>query len=275
MPLANVNGVQVSYDDRRPLALGAAGDSVVFISGRGGAGRSWHLHQVPAFRAAGYRTITFDNRGIAPSDESAGGFTLQDMVADTAALIEHLDAAPARVVGVSMGSLIAQELMLERPDLVSAGVLMATRGRDDAARSFFRTAEQDLAASGTTVPARYQAKMRLLESFSPTTLNDDTKIRDWIDMFTLWPESSSPGIAHQRAIVPGPDRPDAYRQITVPTLVIGFADDLTLPPHLGREVAEVIPGARYVEVTDAGHLGFIERPDEVNQIILEFFRMRD
>lgn len=130
MPLANINGIQISYDDRGPLALGASGDPVVFISGRGGAGRSWHLHQVPAFRAAGYRTITFNNRGIPPTTESADGFTLQDMVDDTAALIEQLGAAPARLVGFSMGALIAQELTLTRPELVTAAVFMGTRGRE-------------------------------------------------------------------------------------------------------------------------------------------------
>ncbi|KRQ18568.1 MULTISPECIES: alpha/beta fold hydrolase [Mycobacteroides] len=271
MPLANINGIQISYDDRGPLALGASGDPVVFISGRGGAGRSWHLHQVPAFRAAGYRTITYNNRGIPPTTECADGFTLQDMVADAAALIESLGAAPARLVGFSMGALIAQELALTRPDLVTAAVFMGTRGREDSTRSFFRKAELELSASGVQVPAAYQAAMRLLLNFSPKTLNNDAAIKDWIDMFTLWPEPTSGGIDHQRSAIPAPDRPGAYSGITVPSLVIGFSDDMTLPPYLGREVAEAIPGGTYVEIADAGHLGFIERPDEVNRVILEFF----
>lgn len=271
MPLASVNGIQLNYDDRRPLGLGASGEPVVFISGRGGAGRTWHLHQVPVFRSAGYRTITFDNRGIAPSSDGADGFTIDDMVADTAALIEHLDAGPARVVGVSMGAFITQELMLARPDLVSAGVLMATRGRDDLTRTFFRKAEDELAGSGLTLPAAWQAKMRMLESFSPRTLNNEAVARDWIDMFTMWPEKPTPGLRHQTNLIPGPDRLLAYRGITRPTLVMGFTDDVVLPPHLGREVADAIPGASYVEIPDTGHLGFIERPEVVNRAVLEFF----
>jgi pimeloyl-ACP methyl ester carboxylesterase len=54
-------------------------------------------------------------------------------------------------------------------------------------------------------------------------------------------------------------------------LVIGFSDDLMVPPHLAREVADAIPGGRYLEVHDAGHLGFLERPDPVNAAILQFF----
>ncbi|KPC60524.1 alpha/beta hydrolase, partial [Streptomyces sp. NRRL WC-3753] len=64
------------------------------------------------------------------------------------------------------------------------------------------------------------------------------------------------------------------RGITTPCLVVGFADDLILPAHLGREVADAIPGARYVEVADAGHYGYLERPDQVNNALLDFFAQR-
>ncbi len=126
--------MNLAYDDR------GRGDPVLFIAGRGGAGRTWHLHQVPEFQRAGYRCITFDNRGIGAT-ENADGFTTETMVADTAALIEKLDVAPVRIVAVSMGAFIAQELMVARPELVSAAVLMATRGRHDRTRDFFRDAE--------------------------------------------------------------------------------------------------------------------------------------
>lgn len=264
MRFSTVVEVNLAYDDR------GSGDPVLMIAGRGGAGRTWHLHQVPEFLRAGYRVITFDNRGIGAT-EDADGFGIEQMVADTAALIEKLDAAPARVVGVSMGAYIAQELMLARPELVRSSVLMATRGRQDRTRDFFRSAERELVASGVQLPAAYDAKVRLLESFSPTTLNDDKAVRDWIEMFTMWPTKSTPGLHCQGGIGPDGSRLPAYRGITTPVLVIGFADDVVLPPHLGREVAEAIPGGRYVEIPDTGHLGFIEKPQPVNAAVLNFF----
>jgi pimeloyl-ACP methyl ester carboxylesterase len=256
--------VNLAFDDR------GSGDPVLFISGRGGAGRTWHLHQVPAFQRAGYRCITFDNRGVGAT-ENANGFTTETMVADTAALLEKLDAAPARLVGASMGAFIAQELMVSRPELVSAAVLLATRGREDRARDFFRDAERELLESGIQLPPKYDAKVRLLESFSPKTLNDDAKIRDWIDMFTMWPTVPTPGLQTQAGIRPYENRLPAYRSITAPTLVLGFADDVVLPPHLGREVSDAIPQGRYLEIPDAGHLGFIEQPEAVNAAALKFF----
>jgi pimeloyl-ACP methyl ester carboxylesterase len=53
--------------------------------------------------------------------------------------------------------------------------------------------------------------------------------------------------------------------------VIGFADDLQLPPHLGREVADAIPHARYLELEGCGHYGYLERPEAVNEALLTFF----
>jgi pimeloyl-ACP methyl ester carboxylesterase len=44
-----------------------------------------------------------------------------------------------------------------------------------------------------------------------------------------------------------------------------------LPPHLGQEVAKAIPNARYLEIPDTGHLGFIEKPQDINAAILNFF----
>ncbi|MGX9674530.1 alpha/beta fold hydrolase [Mycobacterium sp. HM-7] len=257
--------MNLAYDDR-----GGSGEPVLFIAGRGGAGRTWHLHQVPAFQRAGFRCITFDNRGIGAT-ENAIGFSTDQVVADTAALINKVVGGPVRVVGVSMGSFIAQELMVARPELVSSAVLMATRGREDRARTFFREAERALLAAGIELPPEVDAKNRLLENFSPKTLNDDRAVQDWIEMFTMWPTKATPGLRAQLAVAPETNRLPAYRQIAVPVQVIGFADDVVLPPHLSKEVADAIPLGRYLEIPDAGHLGFIERPDAVNAAVLEFF----
>jgi pimeloyl-ACP methyl ester carboxylesterase len=261
---SSVVGVNLAYDDR------GRGDPVLFIAGRGGAGRTWHLHQVPEFQRAGYRCITFDNRGMGAT-ENAEGFTTETMVADTAALIEKLNVAPANIVAVSMGAFIAQELMVARPELVRSAVLMATRGRHDRTREFFRDAELALAESGAQLPAAYDAKVRLLENFSAKTLNDDVAVRDWIDMFTMWPTKSTPGFKTQLNIAPEGNRLPAYRSITAPVLVIGFQDDVLLPAHLGKEVADAIPNGRYLEIPHTGHLGFIERPQVVNAAALKFF----
>src|SRR5699024_9074430 len=122
----------------------------------GSPGRVWGAHQVPALTDAGFRVVTVDNRGIAPTDECAGGFTLDDMVGDVAALIEHL-GGPARVVGTSLGARITQELALARPDLVSRAVMLATYGRQSTFQARLGEGERKLFDQDVTLPAEYRS----------------------------------------------------------------------------------------------------------------------
>jgi pimeloyl-ACP methyl ester carboxylesterase len=89
-------------------------------------------------------------------------------------------------------------------------------------------------------------------------------------MFTMWPTKPTPGLRTQLNITPEGNRLAAYRSITAPTLVIGFQDDVMLPAHLGKEVADAIPRGHYLEISHTGHLGFIERPQVVNAATLKF-----
>jgi pimeloyl-ACP methyl ester carboxylesterase len=245
-----------------------AGDPVVFIAGTGGAGRTWHIHQVPVFLKAGYRCITFDNRGVGAT-ENADGFTTAQMVADTVEIIEKA-GGPVRLVAMSMGAFIAQELMLVRPDLVRQAVLMGTRGRIDTTRIAFRTADAELDDAGIELPNTYAAKVRVLENFSPKTINSPL-IDEWLQMFLAFPVKHTRGWRTQLDVAPHENRLPAYRSIPNEVLVIGFADDVVTPPALGREVADAMPRGRYVQIANAGHLGFLERHEAVNRAMLDFF----
>ncbi len=275
MPLATVNGISLNYQVKGDRAKGTdvkgGGPLVVMIMGTGSPGRVWELHQTPALVAAGYRVCTFDNRGIAPSFEAADGMTVDDLVRDTAALIEFLDEGPALVAGTSMGARVAQELALARPELVRKAVFMAGHGRLDQFQKTLSLGEHELDASGVTLPAKYDAALTAVMNLSPATMADPNAARDWLDLFEFTGGPVSPGVRAQRRMDHDFDRLAAYRAITVPCLSIGFADDRMIPPYLSREVAEAIPGARYQEVPDAGHFGYLERPEAVNKILLDFF----
>ncbi|MTD55763.1 alpha/beta fold hydrolase [Amycolatopsis pithecellobii] len=265
MPLAAVNGVKISYQDT------GSGQPVVLVMGTAASGRVWQLHQVPALVDAGYRVITFDNRGFSGGETE---FTIDDLVVDTAQLIEHLDLGPCRLVGTSMGAQVVTELALARPELVTQAVMMATRGRPDVLRQEMGAAERELRDSDVRLPARYEAVTRAVQNLSPRTLNDDAAMRDWLDLFTMSPTIWTPGLRAQLRLDITGNRLPAYHAINVPCLVIGFADDLRLPAYLAREVAAAIPSARYLELADCGHYGYLERPDAVNAALITFFAGR-
>lgn len=264
MPLIDLNTIRMNYYDD------GAGEPVILVMGTGSGARAWHLHQVPALVAAGYRAVTFDNRGIPPTDVCEQGYGIDDLVDDLAALIEHLGIAGCACVGTSNGAYVVQELALARPELVGRMVLMATRGRTDAARAALSRAEIELHELGVRLPARYDAVVRAWQNLSPSTLDDDRAIADWLDLFEFSPPA--PGLAAQLRLDPMPDRLDAYRRIRVPAHVIAFEDDLITPPRLGAEVADAVPGATLEIVSAAGHYGYLEQPELVNKSILDFLR---
>ncbi len=265
MPVANLNGIALNYQVK------GDGPLVVLIMGTGSPGRVWELHQVPALVAAGYQVCTFDNRGIAPSSECPQGITIDELVGDTAALIEHLGGGPALVVGTSLGSRVAQELALARPELVRKAVFLAGHARLDHFQKTLSEGEKELDASGIGLPPKYEAAITAALNLSPATLAEPNSARDWLDLFEFTGGAVSPGVRAQRAMDDNFDRTLAYGRITVPCLSVGFADDRMIPPYLSRELADAIPGAVYQEVADAGHYGYLERPEAVDKLLLEFF----
>jgi len=265
MPVADLNGIALSYD------VTGAGPLVVMVMGSGSPGRVWRTYQVPALVEAGFRVATVDNRGIAPSSECAGGMRVEDLVADTAALIEHLGGGPAHLVGTSMGARVVQELALARPELVGRAVMMATVGRPHPLARTLNTGEQALHDTRVQLPPEYAAAIKVQLNLSPATVRDPDKAQEWLDIFEFGASATpSAGVRAQLGMDRSQDRLAAYAGITVPSLVIGFADDRLAPAFLGKEVAEAIPGARYAEIERCGHLGYLERPDEVNRVIIDF-----
>ncbi|GAA1602515.1 alpha/beta fold hydrolase [Actinoplanes couchii] len=259
MPSIMTDGRRLEY------TVHGEGEPVLLINGCGGRAATWRLYQVPALVRAGYQVVTFDNRGTGP--ETVDAFTLDDMVADTLALITGAGLTGCRVIGVSMGAMIAQELALAHPEAVRQVILLATRGRTDVLRRAMVQAELD----GGGLSSAERGVLRALLNLSPLTLADDRRADDWLAMLEQ-PVAAGPGYRSQLTSTLLPDRLAAYRRITTPALVVSFADDVTTPEHLGREVAEAIPGARHVGIPGCGHLGFLENPDAVNDVMLTFLR---
>jgi pimeloyl-ACP methyl ester carboxylesterase len=263
MPYVFTNDIRLAYERT------GRGERVLLIMGQAAGGNVWSMYQVPALKDAGYEVITFDNRGVPPSDVPPGDYSLADLVADTAGLIEALDAGPCRLVGTSLGAWVAVELAVSRPDLVSCCVLMAVRARTDAVRRALSAGERALTSGGIQLPAVYEAPVAVLQMFSPATLNDDAAISTWLDIYEM-SSARRAAATGQDAIDFTSDRRPALRAVPVPCRVIGFSDDLMCPPHLCAEAAEAIPDCDYVEIDRCGHLGYLERPDEVNSSIIEF-----
>lgn len=262
-----MNGVRLSYQVR------GEGDPVLLVCGTGQPAISWELGVAPALAGAGYRVVTFDNRGVAPSECPPGPYRVEDLVADAAAMIEHVGLGPCFVAGHSLGGIITQELALARPDLVRACVPMGTIGRTTALLRAWVGAQIDLARSGAVLPPAFAAVTSALQIVGPEHQLDDAYIGPFLELMAAAPPWEGNGPEGQWAAdLSYGDRLGALTGVAVPCLVVGFEHDLLTPPTLGREVAGAIPGARYTEVPRCGHLGPIEDPTAAVAIMTEFFK---
>src|SRR5262245_54378782 len=114
MKVLDRDGVRIAYRDA------GSGFPIVFIHGTATSGELWadDLYEL----AEEFRIIVYDRRGYGDSSSSPESWV--EHADDAIALIEHLAAAPAMLIGYSAGSTIALDLALRRPDLVAGVILL-------------------------------------------------------------------------------------------------------------------------------------------------------
>jgi pimeloyl-ACP methyl ester carboxylesterase len=248
-----VNGVNLVYDVR-----GLDGPPVLLICGTGQPAASWEMFGRPTLDAAGFRTITFDNRGMPPSDSPPGPYRVEDMAEDAIGLMEHLGLAPYHVAGASLGALIAQTVALRRPDLVRSAALVVGGGNFCLAANIRTKATVAvLRAGGPAADIAYQAGM-LDAMLTPAQQRDDAAVQFALDMveglFGSWGE---PGrLAQMEADVTWgqDDHLEELAGMRVPCLISANEHDCYFPPTFLRQAADRIPDCEYLEVPDAAHV---------------------
>ena len=110
MPLIKINGIDMYYEEA------GAGEPLLLIHGLGSSTRDWEL-QVPFFSSR-YRVITIDLRGHGQTKDPGTPFSIRQFADDTMRLLETLDALPAHVVGLSLGGMVAFQIVVDHPDMV-------------------------------------------------------------------------------------------------------------------------------------------------------------
>src|SRR5438270_1419304 len=237
MPDADVHGLRLHYD------VFGEGDPVLLVCGTGQQSFTWQLFQVPVLTAAGYRVITYDNRGIPPSDCPPAPYSVKEMAEDAAGLIEELGLAPCRVAGLSLGAFITQELALAHPELVRSAVMMGTVGRQSTFGTYLTRAWVEESEAETKRNRIAEAVEGALAVFSAHAIADDARMQQYFEFALQMPTWENPGRIGQHLADQGyDDRLGDFAGIRVPCMVMGFELDMLTPAPLCREVADAIPG---------------------------------
>ena len=243
------------------------GPPVVLIMGTGLDHRCWDA-QVAEFRRS-YECIRFDNRGTGRTSSAGRDVSIRLMADDTASLMDELGVGRAHISGLSMGSCIAQELALSRPDLVETLQLHGTWGRAHAyaARKF--AAQVQLLK---TFDLRAAYEINVLWFLTPDfMLRYPERVADQIEAIVESAPSRDDLVSLYTANLRH-DALDRLHRIEAPTLVTVGTFDLALPPMYAREVADAIPGSELLLFEGGGHLHNLENPEEFNAVSLDFLR---
>ena len=147
MAKASIGGVALAYQDH------GEGAPVLLLCGGGQQASTYEAFHVPALVSEGFQAITFDYRGMPPSDTPPGPYSMADMISDTVGLIEHLGCAPVHLFGTSSGGWIAEEISRTRPDLVRAAAAVCGIGRSSAWEKAVLPAMAQLAKAQVDIPA--------------------------------------------------------------------------------------------------------------------------
>jgi len=264
MGRAKIGDIEIAY------MVHGEGDPLVLIGGFTMVKESWGLQVQELARL--FKVITFDNRGVGETKYPSGPFTIADMAADTAGLIETLGIDSAHIFGVSMGGLIAQVLALDYPHRVRKVALgCTTHGGRHAVQPEKEVMELLASASNPEIPPEEALRMRVPIIFSERFIKEEPeRIEEFLQLsMRYWPTPE--GAAGQIAALSVFNVKKRLGEIRCPVLVITGMEDRMMPPENSRLLAEGIPKARLYMVEGAGHSFFLEKPDEVNRVLVEFF----
>ena len=247
------------------------GPPVLLIAGLGDPAEAWAFQQDGL--SSRYRTIAFDNRGVGRSPLPDTPLTVAGMADDVVTVLDDLKIDRADIVGFSGGSVTAQELAIRHPERVKSLVLMGTFGRGDryfnaVVRMF--TWMMDEAPDPRAFLEAFYLWIYTAEAF------ESGFVDQLIDEALAFPHPQSPESMHQQLDAwSNHVTLDRVGQVTAPTLVIAGGRDLICPAHLGKAVADAIPGALFEVWPEAAHQPFQEDPEKFNARLEAFWSSID
>ena len=259
MPKVGIGELELNYE------RGGAGEPLLLIQGMSAN----HLAWGEPFRSLleeDFEVIVFDNRGVGLSSPVDDKFSIADMGADTAGLLEALGLESAHVLGISMGGMIAQELVLAHPERVRSLTLGCTYcgGPGSALMnpSDFRGLVDAMGSGDRDRVFRETYKLNL----SPGFRAGEANYEPFAAMARALPAPAET-IGIQLQAITAHNTQERLREITTPTLVLHGTVDRMLGDVNGKLIASLIPGAKLEIFDGVGHLFWWEQPERTAELV--------
>jgi pimeloyl-ACP methyl ester carboxylesterase len=218
-----------------------------------------------------HRVVRCDLRGFGRSPYAPGRYSHP---ADLIALLDELELGPATLVGVSLGGGVALQVVVARPDLVSALVLVGSgiRGHEWSAEITRAWEEEEAAFERGDLDAAVEINLRTwVDGPHRSPGQVDPVVRQKVGemqrrALELYAEGGA--AAEEEALVT--DIGDRLGEISVPTLVLVGELDIPDMQAIAERLHEEIPDARAATIPGAAHAPTMERPDKFAELVLGF-----
>lgn len=237
------------------------GIPLVFINALGTDLRIWD--EVVGRLTDRYPVVRFDKRGHGLSDCPPAPYLIRDFSADLLSLLDHLEIARAILAGISVGGMIALDFAASWPERVHALILCDTAPKIGTA-DLWNERIDTLRAHGMDS----MAEAILSRWFAPSFKDQSpAAYRGYDNMLTRTPVEGYTGTCEA---IRDTDLTETVKTIEARALVLCGSEDISTPPPLAREMAELMPQAEFQEIPGAGHLTCVEQPDLVAAHIEQF-----
>ena len=272
MPDIRIDGATTLH-----YATSGAGEPILLIPGLG-LDHSYYRFGIPLL-SRHLQVLAVDPRGIGRSTKSPPPYTVEAWADDFAVMIDKLAFGPIHVLGSSLGGSMALALAQRHPGKLKSLIVVGGFSELDRATEL-----------------NFRLRLRLIEK-----LGMSDEVADYMGLWTLTRKfiNSDAGFATMRAnqaniransaqsysafveallkwgrCQPGQEREPKFTalldSIKTPTLVVTSDNDHLIPKELSDLIAGRIAGAKLVVMPGAGHIPFMEQPEEVVRIVLEF-----
>ena len=262
MPKIKVDDLNLYYE------IHGEGFPLVMIMGISGDAYWWDSAVINELSKE-FKTIIFDHIGIGRSDGPART-QIKKMADDTVGLMNALDIEKAHVFGISMGGMIAQEVILNYPEKVEKLILCGTNcggskavpATNDVLRLMmsFTKHDHDIEIGKQAI------KLMFTEDFMKSNSKYvNKKLEDMVKNVTLagnYTNQLQAGMMYNTG--------SRLNQINTPTLILHGRNDILIPPKNGEILADLILGAELIYFDEPAHWIFAPDDKLISKTIIDF-----
>lgn len=263
MAYLDVNGARLFYTD-------TGGDGPVVMLSHGLLFSTEMFDDQIAHLKGAYRCIAYDHRGQGQSGATNGGYDMDTLAADAAALLTALKVKKCHFVGLSMGGFVGLRMALDHSDRVLSLSVLDSSADAEPKENIFKYNMLNFILRWFGPKPVVGSVMPIM--FGQSFLKDPARkeLRDrWRRFFGQFADKKAMPKAVS-GVITRDGVNDRLGEITVPTLIMVGEEDTATVPAKSERMHAAIAGSEFRIIPNAGHVSTIDAPDAVNAALSDF-----